>query len=105
MQTEWGQFLCAMTLTLMRISGIVLFAPFFSSTALPVRTKAVLVLATTYLLAPLVARLPGTHTAITYTALIGELAIGLVYGLLSPCSPRCSCLPGKSLDCSSASLL
>lgn len=81
MQTEWGQFLCAMTLTLMRISGIVLFAPFFSSTALPVRTKAVLVLATTYLLAPLVARLPGTHTAITYTALIGELAIGLVYGL------------------------
>jgi flagellar biosynthesis protein FliR len=30
-----------MTLALVRVSGMVAFAPFFSSTALPIRTKAV----------------------------------------------------------------
>jgi flagellar biosynthetic protein FliR len=36
-------FLSAMTLALVRVSGMVAFAPFFSSTALPMRTKAVFV--------------------------------------------------------------
>ena len=36
-------FLSAMTLALVRVSGMVAFAPFFSSTALPMRAKAVLV--------------------------------------------------------------
>ena len=35
----------------------------------------------TYLLAPLVASLPRARVEITFTALIGELAVGLVYGL------------------------
>jgi flagellar biosynthetic protein FliR len=78
---DWGTFLSAMTLTLVRVSGLVVFAPFFSSTALPVRTKAVLVLAIAYLLAPLVATLPNARAEITFTALLGELAVGLVYGL------------------------
>lgn len=79
--TDWPTFLSAMTLALVRLSGVVLLAPFFSSTALPTRTKAVFVLAVAYLLAPLVATLPNAHTEITFTALLGELAIGLVYGL------------------------
>jgi len=79
--SDWSTFLSAMVLALVRLSGMVLFAPFFSSTALPVRTKAVFVLAVAYLLAPLVASLPNAHAQIGFAAILGELAVGLVYGL------------------------
>ena len=79
--TDWSTFLSAMTLALVRVSGMLVFAPFFSSNALPVRTKAVLVLAIAFLLAPLVATLPNAHAEIGFAALLGELAVGLVYGL------------------------
>jgi len=79
--SNWSTFLSAMVLALVRLSGMVLFAPFFSSTALPVRTKAVFVLAVAYLLAPLVASLPNAHAQIGFAAILGELAVGLVYGL------------------------
>jgi len=78
---DWTSFLSAMTLALVRVSGMVAFAPFFSSTALPIRTKAVFVGAVAFLLAPLVATLPGSQTSIGFSALLGELAVGLVYGL------------------------
>src|ERR1019366_2847737 len=71
----------AMTLGLVRVSGMVAFAPFFSSTALPIRAKAVFVLAVAYLLAPLVAGLPNARVSLGFSALLGELAVGLVYGL------------------------
>jgi flagellar biosynthetic protein FliR len=45
------------------------------------RTKAVFVLSVAWLLAPLVAALPNAHTSITLSALLGELAVGLAYGL------------------------
>ena len=70
-----------MTLALVRVSGMVAFAPFFSSAALPMRAKAVFVLAVAYLLAPLVAGLPNANAELSFSALIGELAVGLVYGL------------------------
>jgi flagellar biosynthetic protein FliR len=79
--TDWPTFLSAMTLALVRISGMVAFAPFFSSTALPMRVKAVFVGAVAFLLAPLVAALPHAQTSISFSAILGELAIGLVYGL------------------------
>ncbi len=78
---DWTTFLSAMTLALVRVSGMVLFAPFFSSTALPIRAKAVLVGAIAFLLAPLVATLPGARVEIGFASLLGELAVGLVYGL------------------------
>lgn len=78
---DWTQFLSAMTLALVRVSGMVVFAPFFSAAALPVRVKAVFVGALAFLLAPLVAALPGAQVALSCTALLGELAVGLVYGL------------------------
>jgi flagellar biosynthetic protein FliR len=78
---DWTNFLSAMTLALVRVSGMVAFAPFFSSTALPIRTKAVFVGAVAFLLAPLVATLPGSQASIGFSALLGELAVGLVYGL------------------------
>lgn len=78
---DWTSFLSAMTLVLVRISGMVAFAPFFSSTALPVRVKAVFVGAVAVLLAPLVATLSAAHTEISFSGLLGELSVGLIYGL------------------------
>jgi flagellar biosynthetic protein FliR len=80
-EMDWSSFLGAMTLALVRISGMVAFAPFFSSTALPLRTKAVFVGVVAYLLAPLVAALPQAQVSVSFSALLGELAVGLVYGL------------------------
>ena len=51
---DWTSFLSAMTLALVRVSGMVAFAPFFSSTALPLRTKAVFVGAVAFLLIDMV---------------------------------------------------
>jgi len=79
---EWTRFLSAMLLTLMRVSGIFVFAPFFSSSAFPVRVKAVLAGAITFLLSPLVAALPNAHVEAGAAAIIGELAVGLVYGVM-----------------------
>jgi flagellar biosynthetic protein FliR len=78
---DWPTYLSAMTLALVRVSGVVVFAPFFNSTALPLRTKAVFVGAVAWLLAPLVATLPGAQVSLGFSSLLGELAIGLVYGL------------------------
>jgi flagellar biosynthetic protein FliR len=78
---EWSTFLSAMTLALVRVSGMVAFAPFFSSTALPMRAKAVFVGAVAFLLAPLVASTPNAHATISLSAILGEVAVGLVYGL------------------------
>ena len=79
--SEWGNFLSAMTLALVRVSGMVAFAPFFSSTALPIRAKAVFVGALAWLVAPLVATLPNAQSTLSFSAIVGELAVGLVYGL------------------------
>jgi flagellar biosynthetic protein FliR len=80
-EIEWSNFLCAMTLALVRVSGMVVFAPFFSSTALPLRAKAVFVGLVAFLLAPLVATLPNAQITLGFSSLLGELAVGLVYGL------------------------
>lgn len=79
--TGWANFLSAMTLTLVRVSGMAVFAPFFSSTALPLRAKAVFCGLVAFLLAPAVATLPNAQAAITWPSIVGELAVGLVYGL------------------------
>jgi flagellar biosynthetic protein FliR len=78
---DWTQYLSAMTLALVRVGGMAVFAPLFSSAALPARVKAVFAGALAFLLAPLVAALPGARVALCCPALIGELAVGLVYGL------------------------
>ena len=79
---DWTNFLSAMTLALVRVGGTAAFAPFFSSTSLTLRTKAVFAGAVAYLLAPLVATLPRANLSINFSALLGELAVGLVYGLV-----------------------
>lgn len=79
--TDWPTFLGAMTLALVRVSGMVAFAPFFSSTALPMRAKAVFAGLVAWVVAPLVATMPSAAASISFSAIIGELAVGLVYGL------------------------
>jgi flagellar biosynthesis protein FliR len=81
MLPEWNSFLSAMLLAMVRVSGMVAFAPFFSSAALPVRAKAVFVGAVAFLLAPLISTLPHARAQISCTAILGELAVGLVYGM------------------------
>lgn len=81
MLTEWSNFLGALVLAMIRVSGIVVFAPFFSSAALPMRAKAVFVGAVAFLLVPLVSALPNAHAQMSCSALLGEIAVGLVYGL------------------------
>jgi flagellar biosynthesis protein FliR len=79
--SDWSTFLSAMTLVLVRVSGMAAFAPFFSATALPARAKAVFSGAVAFLLAPLVATLPRAQATISFPALLGELAVGVLYGL------------------------
>ncbi|HEX3892786.1 MAG TPA: flagellar biosynthetic protein FliR [Terracidiphilus sp.] len=81
MVPEWGHFLSAMTLALARISGIIVFAPFFSAAALPARSKAVFALALAYLLAPVVASLQTANATLCLSSLLAEVGVGLIYGL------------------------
>lgn len=76
-----GEFFSAVVLVLIRISGLMTFAPFFSSQAISARAKAVFALAVSVLIAPIVAALPMSHAELGILPVLGELAVGLVFGL------------------------
>ncbi|RXH56606.1 flagellar biosynthetic protein FliR [Granulicella sibirica] len=78
---DWPQFLAAGVLVMVRISGLFVFAPIFNSAAIPTRVKAGLAFAITILLAPAVASVPDAHAMLDVGALLGELGVGLVFGL------------------------
>lgn len=78
---QWSHFLSALVLAFLRVSGMVVFAPFFSARSLPNVTKAMFTLAVAYLLAPLVAALPHAEATLSFSAILGELAVGLIYGI------------------------
>jgi len=79
---RWPEYLCAMVLTLIRVSGVIVFAPFFSSSALPARAKIVFAATLAFLLGPLVSSLPNSNSELRFASVVGELAVGLVYGLV-----------------------
>jgi flagellar biosynthetic protein FliR len=79
--TDWAKFLGAGILVMIRLSGLMVFAPFFSSSAVAPRIKAGFLFAITVLLAPAVAAVPTARTTLDMTAVIGELGVGLVFGL------------------------
>jgi flagellar biosynthesis protein FliR len=81
MKTNWASTLSAMTLVLVRVSGLMVFAPVFSSEAISVRVKAVFVLAVSFLVAPVVAAFPHAHAELGLLPVLGELSVGLVFGL------------------------
>ncbi|MGC2164347.1 MAG: flagellar biosynthetic protein FliR [Silvibacterium sp.] len=78
---DWPHFLAAMVLVMVRISGLMVFAPVFSSDAIPARIKVVFVLVVSFLLAPVVSALPMAHAELGVMPILGELGIGLLFGL------------------------
>jgi flagellar biosynthetic protein FliR len=81
MTPDWERALEAMTLVMVRMSGLMVFAPVFSSEAIPVRVKAVFVAAVSFLVAPVVAAFPHAHVDLGVLPVLGELSVGLVFGL------------------------
>ncbi len=65
---------------MVRMSGLMVFAPLFSSTAIAPRIKAGFVIAMTVLLAPVVGTLPHARVELDMAGLLGELAVGLTFG-------------------------
>ncbi len=81
MIVDWQSYLTAGVLVLVRLSGLMVFAPVFSSAAIAPRIKAGFVIAMTALLAPAVMVLPGAHPTLDMKSVLGELAVGLVFGI------------------------
>ena len=78
---NWGATLEAMILVLVRISGLMVFSPVFSSNAIPARVKAAFALAVSFLVAPVAASFPGSHVEMGFLPVAGELSVGLVLGM------------------------
>ena len=67
-----------------RLTGIMLFAPFFGSIVIPARVKAVLVLSLTALLYPMVsAKLPTLSISQWPMMVFSELLIGVAFGVVT----------------------
>jgi flagellar biosynthetic protein FliR len=78
------QILGALLTIGVRLTGIMLFAPFFGSVAIPARVKAVLVLALTALLYPMISsKIP--HLSISQWPMMAfsELLIGIAFGVVT----------------------
>jgi flagellar biosynthetic protein FliR len=78
---DWPQFLTVAVLVMIRLSGLMIFAPLFSSAAIAPRIKAGFVIAITVLLAPAVAAVPNARAMLDVQSILGELGVGLVFGL------------------------
>lgn len=78
---DWPQYLIVGMLVLIRLSGLMMFAPLFSSGAIAPRIKAGFVIAMTVLLTPAVAAVPNLKPALDARSVLGELGVGLVFGL------------------------
>ncbi len=78
---DWQSIVCSGVLVMVRLSSLLVFSPIFSSTAIAPRIKAGFVFAMTLLLAPLVGMAHGAVDEITMRAVLGEFAVGLVFGL------------------------
>jgi flagellar biosynthetic protein FliR len=78
---DWPQYLTAAVLVMVRLSGLMVFCPVFSSPAIAPRIKVGFVFAMTILLAPAIASVSGAGGVLDTRALLGELGVGLVFGL------------------------
>ena len=78
---DWPQYLTAAVLVMVRLSGLMVFCPVFSSPAIAPRIKVGFVFAMTILLAPAIATVPGARAVFDTRAILGELGVGLVFGL------------------------
>jgi flagellar biosynthesis protein FliR len=77
----WEHLLTAALLVCIRVSGLFVFAPVFSSQALPARVKSVFLVVLTVVLAPIAAALPGSHVEVGLKSVLGELGVSALLGL------------------------
>jgi len=84
--SHWPKLAAATTLCLVRISAMLALAPFFSSRSIANRSKAIFLLSICVLLGPTLA-LEAVHSALdrpielSFSGLLGEVAVGALYGL------------------------
>jgi len=78
---DWPHYMTAAILVMMRLSALMVFAPVFSSSAIAPRIKAGFVFAMTILLVPAITAVPGSRAVLDMRAILGELGVGLVFGL------------------------
>ncbi|HEX2917798.1 MAG TPA: flagellar biosynthetic protein FliR, partial [Edaphobacter sp.] len=78
---DWPQFLSVALMVMIRVSSLMIFAPIFSSAAIAPRIKAGFVFSVTVLLAPAVAAVPDARPSLDMMAVLGELGVGMVFGL------------------------
>lgn len=78
---EWSQFLKATLLVCIRTSGLFVFAPVFSSQALPAKVKSVFLIVLTVVLTPIAAALPGSRVDVGIRSIAGELCVAALFGI------------------------
>lgn len=78
---NWTSFCVALALLFVRVSSMIALAPFFTGRSISIRNKAVFVLALSWLLAPVVAGGAIANIKLSFSGLIGEVAVGGIYGL------------------------
>jgi flagellar biosynthesis protein FliR len=81
---DWNSMAAAMALTLVRLSTMIALAPFFSSRAIATRSKVVFSIVLAWLMIPLVAASAaqsGHGIVLNFSGLLGEVAVGAIYGL------------------------
>lgn len=83
----------------LRVSGLMLFAPFFSSAMIPMRVKAVLAITTTAVLYPVYAPHLRTFAVSEWPAMVGsEMLVGIAIGLATNAVIEAAQLAGQVLS-------
>jgi flagellar biosynthetic protein FliR len=95
--SAWSAFLTAALLVCIRLSGLFVFAPVFSSQALPGKVKSVFLLVLTAVLAPVAAALPGAQVELGVRSVIGELGVSALLGLCLAMLNELAALAGQLL--------
>lgn len=80
-QDAFRPLLVAGVLVMLRFGSAMVTLPVFSSVAIPARVKAILILVLTVVIAPVAAYQPNVDLKLSGPALIGEVMVGLCFGL------------------------
>ena len=81
--SNWSSMASGFALMLVRVSTVLALAPLFSSRSISNRVKIMLALAICWLLVPVTAAAAskGAGIELTFTGILGEVAVGAIYGL------------------------
>ncbi len=68
-------------LAMLRVGGVIAFAPIFNSAGVPAKVKIILTFAIAALMAPIIAAQRNAHTELAVATLLGEASVGVLIGL------------------------